>query len=162
MQQSFFEWLQNTPIAVLIGETWFPWVESTHVLFTAVVIGTILTVDARLLGVGLQQLRITYITQRLLPLTWGAFAGAAITGGMMFMANATSYIHNDPFLAKMCLLVVLGLNMLYFHVVTYRNVAQWDTGKPSSAARTAGLISTFLWLAVIGCGRWIGFVSSLN
>ena len=162
MLQSFFEWLQNTPPAILVGEDWFPWVESTHVLFTAVVIGTILTVDARLLGMGLQQLRLTYVSQRLLPLTWGAFAGAAITGALLFMANATSYIHNTPFLAKMCLLVALGLNMLYFHVVTYRNVEQWDTGKPAPAARTAGLISTLLWLAVIGCGRWIGFVLALS
>jgi hypothetical protein len=56
------------------------------------------------------------------------------------------------------LLLVLGLNMLYFHLVTYRNVGQWDTGRPAAAARTAGLISTVLWLAVIAFGRWIGFV----
>jgi len=158
MQQSFFEWLQNTPIGVAVGETWFPWVESTHVLFTAVVAGTILTVDARLLGMGLRKLRVTYIAQRILPLTWIAFAGAALTGTLMFMANATSYIHNKPFLAKMVLLLLLGLNMLYFHLLTYRSVEQWDNGRPAAPARAAGFISTVLWLAVIACGRWIGFV----
>jgi hypothetical protein len=158
MQQSIFEWLQNSSLGVLVGESWFPWVESTHVVFLAAVAGSILTVDARLLGIGLADLRISYIARRLLPLTWIAFAGAAITGGMLFMANATNYIHNKPFLVKMTLLVVLGLNMLYFHLVTYRNVGQWDTGKPIAAARTAGVISTVLWLAVIFCGRWIGFV----
>jgi hypothetical protein len=158
MQQSIFEWLQNSSLGVLVGESWFPWVESTHVVFLAAVAGSILTVDARLLGIGLADLRISYIARRLLPLTWIAFAGAAITGSMLFMANATNYIHNKPFLAKMVLLVVLGLNMLYFHLVTYRNVGQWDTGKPIAAARAAGVISTALWLAVIVCGRWIGFV----
>lgn len=158
MHQSFLEWLQNTPIGIAVGETWFPWVESTHVVFTALVAGSILTVDARLLGMAMPQLRLSYVAQRLLPLTWVAFAGAAITGTLMFMANATSYIHNKPFLAKMALLVLLGLNMLYFHVVTYRNVEQWDAGRPAPAARAAGLISTLLWLGVIACGRWIGFV----
>lgn len=158
MQQSIFEWLQNSPLGVIVGESWFPWVESTHVVFLAAVAGSILTVDARLLGIGLADLRISYIARRLLPVTWIAFAGAAITGTMLFMANATNYIHNKPFLAKMVLLAVLGLNMLYFHLVTYRNVGQWDTGKPAAAARTAGVISTLLWLAVIVCGRWIGFV----
>jgi len=158
MQQSFLEWLQNTPLAVLVGEVWFPWVESSHVVFTALVVGSILIVDSRLLGMGPQQLRITQIARQLLPVTWVAFAGAAITGAMLFMANATNYIHNTPFLVKMCLLLALGLNMLYFHVVTYRDVERWDTGRPSPAARTAGFISTVLWLAVIVFGRWIGFV----
>ncbi|HTR00800.1 MAG TPA: DUF6644 family protein [Candidatus Acidoferrum sp.] len=162
MQENFFEWLKNTPPAVLVGESWFPYVESTHVLFMAVVIGSILTVDARLLGMGLPNLRITYISQRLLPMTWIAFVGAAITGGLMFMSDATNYIHNPPFIAKMVVLVVLGLNMAYFHFVTYRNVAQWDTGAPSAGARTAGFISTVLWIAVIALGRWIGFVSNVH
>jgi hypothetical protein len=157
MESSFFETLQNTSLAIAVGETWFPWVESAHVVFLAAVAGSILMVDARLLGLASQQLRISYLATRLLPLTWIAFVGAAVTGGLMFMANATNYIHNKPFLIKMVLLVVLGLNMLYFHLVTYRNVGQWDTGKPILAARTAGLLSTLLWLAVIVFGRWIGF-----
>jgi len=158
MQPSFFEWLQNTPVGIAVGETWFPWVESTHVLFMAVVTGSILTVDARLLGLGFRHLRVTYIARRLLPITWIAFAGSVVTGTLMFMANATNYIHNKPFLFKMGLLLLLGLNMLYFHLLTYRSVELWDHGRPSVAARTAGLISTTLWLAVICCGRWIGFV----
>lgn len=158
MQTTFFEWLQNTAPAVAVGETWFPWVESAHVVFLAAVAGSILMVDARLLGWASQHLRLTHVAQRLLPVTWVAFIGAVITGGLMFMANATSYIHNTPFLVKMCLLLVLGLNMLYFHMVTYRSVLLWDTGKPPASARAAGFISTVLWISVVGFGRWIGFV----
>jgi hypothetical protein len=158
MEQSFLEWLQNTPPAVAVGEVWFPWVESAHVVFLAAVAGSILMVDARLLGLASQQLRFSYVAQRLLPLTWIAFAGAAVTGGLMFMANATNYITNTPFLVKMALLAALGLNMLYFHLVTYRSVDQWDAGRTPPAARAAGLVSTLLWLAVIAFGRWIGFV----
>jgi uncharacterized membrane protein len=154
---SFLEWLQNTPPAVAVGETWFPWVESTHVLFMAAVVGSILTVDARLLGFGLRHLTVTYITRRLLPVTWIAFIGSVITGTLMFMANATHYIDNGPFQAKMLILLLAGLNMLYFHLVTYRNVDKWDSGRPAPAARAAGLISTVLWLGVIALGRWIGF-----
>jgi hypothetical protein len=158
MQTTFFEWLQNTPPAVAVGETWFPWVESAHVVFLAAVAGSILMVDARLLGWASQHLRLTHVAQRLLPVTWMAFIGAVVTGGLLFIANATTYIHNTPFLVKMVLLAVLGLNMLYFHLVTYRNVLQWDTGKPPASARAAGLISTVLWISVVAFGRWIGFV----
>lgn len=156
--QGFLEWLQNTSLGVSIGENWFPYVESVHVVFLAVVAGTIFTVDARLLGLASRHLRFTYLSQRLLPWTWGAFVGAAVTGSLMFMANATTYAANKPFLIKMGLLVLAGLNMLYFQFVTHRDVARWDEGRASGAARAAGLLSILLWTGVIGFGRWIGFV----
>jgi hypothetical protein len=155
---SFFEWLQNTPLALLVGESWFPWVESAHVVFLAAVAGTILTVDARLLGLGSRQLRISYLSERLLPWTWAAFTGAAITGLLLFIANAVSYLDKTPFLIKMGLLVVAGLNMLYFQFFTWRSVADWDTGRAAPAARAAGAISMATWIGVITFGRWIGFV----
>jgi len=155
---SWTEWLQNTSLAMTISEDWFPWVESAHVVFLALVAGSIFLVDTRLLGLTSRNLRFTYMSDRLLPWTWGAFIGAAITGTMMFIAGATNYIHNTPFLIKMCLLVLTGVNMLYFQFVTFRSVAQWDSGRPAPAARAAGAISLVLWCLVIGFGRWIGFV----
>ncbi len=155
---SFFEWLQNTHLAIMVGEDWFPWVESAHVVFLAAVAGTIFTVDARLAGLTSRQLRFTYLSEQLLPWTWGAFIGAAITGGLMFIANATSYVGNTPFLIKMCLLLLAGLNMLYFQFVTFRTVQTWDSGMPIPAARAAGVLSMLVWAGVIGFGRWIGFV----
>ena len=155
---NFLEWLQNTALAVMVGESWFPYVESAHVVFLAAVAGTIFMVDARLLGFASQQLRITYLAERLLPVTWLAFAGAAITGLLMFMANAVAYVDKTPFLIKMGLLLAAGLNMLYFQLVTWRTVASWDNGRPAPGARVAGAISILCWVGVIVFGRWIGFV----
>lgn len=155
---SFLEWLQDTRLALSVGETWFPWVESAHVVFLAAVAGTIFLVDARLLGLASRQLRLTYISERLLPWTWAAFIGAAITGILLFMANAVSYVDKTPFLVKMGLLLVAGLNMAYFQFVTWRGVASWDTGTPATAARVSGAVSMLCWIGVITAGRWIGFV----
>jgi len=152
------EWLQNTPLAVSVSEDWFPWIESLHVVCLAAVAGSIFLVDTRLLGLTSRNLRFTYISDKMLPWTWTAFIGAAITGTLMFIAGATNYAHNTPFLVKMCLLVAAGLNMLYFQYVTFRSVQNWDTGRPIPAARAAGAISLTLWCLVIGFGRWIGFV----
>ena len=155
---NFLEWLQSTSLAVIVGESWFPWVESAHVVFLAVVAGTIFTVDARLMGFASRQLRVSYLADKMLPWTWGAFIGAVITGVMMFMANAVGYFEKTPFLIKMGLLLGAGLNMLYFQLVTYRGVSSWDTGRPPAAARAAGLVSMLCWVGVISFGRWIGFV----
>jgi hypothetical protein len=77
----------------------------------------------------------------------------------MFMANATTYYENTPFRVKMVLLVLAGMNMLYFQKVTFRSVSAWDSSRPPAAARLAGFISIGLWCSVIGFGRWIGFVA---
>lgn len=158
MIQTFFEWLQNTPLAVLVGESWFPYVESLHVVCLALVAGTIFIVDARLIGFASRQLRYTYLSTRLLPWTWGAFIGAVITGSLMFIGNATTYAANTPFQIKMVLLLLAAANMMFFQLVTFRGVNAWDAGTPAPAARAAGFISLILWSSVIGFGRWVGFV----
>ncbi len=155
---NFLQWLQNTPLAVVVGESWFPWVEAFHVVFLAAVAGTIFTVDARLMGFASRQLRVSYLAQHMLPWTWLAFVGAVITGVLMFMANAVGYVEKLPFLIKMGLLVGAGINMLYFHLVTYRGVTGWDVGPPPAAARMAGGVSMVCWIGIVAFGRWIGFV----
>jgi len=154
----FLEWLQGTPLAVSIAEEWFPLVESVHVITMALVAGTIFIVDARLVGLTSTGLPFSYVSDRLLPWTWGAFGCSVLTGTLMFMANPTGYYDNTPFRVKMALLLLAGLNMLYFQSVIFRSVSAWDAGRPPAAARAAGMISICLWCGVIGFGRWIGFV----
>jgi hypothetical protein len=156
----FLEWLQHTSLAVSVAEVWFPLVESFHVITMAILAGTIFIVDTRLIGFSSSRLPFSYVSMRLLPWTWGAFACSVVTGTLMFMSNATGYYDNMPFRLKMGLLLLAGLNMLFFQKVTFRRVAAWDSGRPPPAARFAGIISLGLWCAIIGLGRWIGFVEA--
>jgi hypothetical protein len=155
----FLERLQNSPLGLWVIEEWFPLIESLHVISIAMVAGTIFLVDTRLLGLTSARLPFTYVSDRLLPWTWGAFAASVITGTLMFIGNATSYYENTPFRVKLVLLLLAGLNMLFFQLVTFRSVARWDSERPPGAARAAGMISISLWCGVIGFGRWIGFTA---
>lgn len=156
---AFLEWLQATSLAVAVGEKWFPLIEALHVITMALVAGTIFIVDTRLIGLTSVKLPFSYVAHRMLPWTWGAFACSVVTGTLMFISNATGYYENPPFRMKMALLLLAGLNMLYFQRVTFRGVSRWDSGRPPAAARLAGIISIGLWCSVIGFGRWIGFVA---
>ena len=157
MVVEFLQWIQGASLSVAVAEKWFPVVESLHVIALATVAGSIFIVDSRLLGVASAKLPFTYVSDRLLPWTWGAFGGAAITGTLMFMGNAIAYYANTPFRVKMLLLLLAGLNMLFFQLVTFRGVAKWNSNRPPAAARAAGFISIALWCGVIAFGRWIGF-----
>ena len=158
MSVEFLQWLQDTPLAVAVAEEWFPLIESVHVLTMAIVAGTLFIVDTRLLGLTSMRLPFSYVSERLLPWTWWAFAGSVLTGTLMFLSNATGYYSNPPFRMKIVLLLLAGVNMLIFQRLTFRSVAAWDTTHPPPVARLAGMLSLCLWCAVIGFGRWIGFV----
>lgn len=161
----FFASLQYSAIGEWVnsaGPT-FPIIESLHVVAIALVFGTILIVDLRLLGLASTSRPFTAVAHDLLKLTWGGFVLAVITGVLLFLPNATTLWLNFEFRTKMMLLLLAGINMLVFELVTVRRVGVWDiTVPPPNAARIAGLLSIGLWGGVIVYGRLIGFASAVN
>ncbi len=156
----FCQWLENTPLGKFIAQsTWaFPTIESIHVFCLVVVVGTIVIVDLRLLGVASPGRAVSKVSDDVLPITWSCFVLAAITGSLLFSSKATHYLDNWPFKIKMMLLALAGANMLFFHFKTYASVAQWDNDvRAPSAARMAGALSLAFWIGVVVFGRWIGF-----
>jgi hypothetical protein len=157
------KWLETTSLSVFILESeWaFPTIESVHVIAIALVIGTISIVDLRLLGLASTKRGFSELSHELLPWTWLAFVVAAIAGLLLFISHATEYFDNTAFRIKLLLILLAGINMLYFHLFTCRNVSEWDgSSAVPMAARIAGGISLACWIAVVGFGRWIGFSMS--
>ena len=157
----FFVALKATPFAtaILEGETLFPWIESFHVLAIVIVVGTISIIDMRLIGLPAHRKSLRRLMKDVLPLTWGAFAIAVLTGFLLFSSQPAKYWALWEFKAKMVLLVLAGLNMAYFHVITFRSVHLWDElAETPRAAKIAGITSLFLWVGVVTFGRIIGFV----
>lgn len=160
---SLFQWLYGTPLGTAIRENGvlFPWIEATHVLCITTVVGSIAIVDLRLIGLVWTRRRASVVIAEVLPITWIAFVFAATTGFLLFSSNAVKYSHNHFFQAKMALLVVAFINMLIFHGIHHRNIAQWDDApRPPTPIRLAGGVSILVWIAVIACARWIGFTMS--
>jgi len=136
----------------------FPLIESIHVLAICLVVGSILAVDLRLVGFAWVSRSVREVARGILPLTWGAFVVAVASGGLLFISNAAKYLGNGFFVTKMFLIAAAGLNMLIFHYVTARDASVWDhQARLPLPARLAGGISIALWVAVVACGRWIGF-----
>jgi hypothetical protein len=153
-------WLQSTALARTISENeiLFPWIESVHVLAFVLVVGTIAIVDLRLIGVASLDRAAGRLMRDVLPVTWGAFVVAAISGSLLFSSNARTYAHNVFFEGKMVLLACAGLNMALFHVVGAGDIARWGaTRQTPPAAKAAGAASLVVWAAVVACGRLIGF-----
>jgi hypothetical protein len=136
----------------------FPLIESIHVVAISLVVGSILFVDLRLLGLASVHRSVSRVTSGILALTWTAFAVAVTSGGLLFISNATKYLANPYFVAKLLLIAAAGVNMMVFHGISARDLPQWENkARLPLSARLAGGLSILLWIAVVACGRWIGF-----
>jgi hypothetical protein len=160
-------WMQmvyDTSVAVAVREsaTLYPWIESIHVLMIAIVLGTIAMVDLRLIGFGSHRRSARRLILDMLPFTWVGFAGAVISGGLLFMSNATAFYESMPFRFKLLAILFAGINMAVFHITAYRQIGNWDEDiKTPTAARISGYTSLGLWLLIIFLGRWIGYAYPL-
>lgn len=152
--------VENWPLSWEIGGTsWFPFLESIHVIAAAMVVGSILMVDLRLLGLAATRYPITTLSKELVPWSWGAFVVATITGLGMFITRAASHVVNPAFQWKIVLLALAGANMAYFHFRVYRQIAQWDTAVTTPVQlKMIGSMSLFLWAGVMLAGRWVGHI----
>jgi hypothetical protein len=136
----------------------FPAVESAHVIAITLVVGLVMIVDLRVLGLASRMERVTELSGAVLPWAWVAFAVAVISGFFMFAAKPHSYFSNLSFQIKMLLMAAAFLNMLMFHLIPYRSVHSWDDGVPSPPlAKLACGVSLTLWVSIVLMGRWIGF-----
>jgi len=160
---AFLKSLEASGLATRIRDSlWlFPLIESTHVIGLALVFGTIVIIDLRLLGIASTQRSFKRMASDILKWTWAAFALTALTGTLMFSTNAVVYYHNFFFRTKMLLLVLSGINMLIYELTAGRTIHSWDKA-PSAppAGKTAAAASLVMWISIIVMGRLIGFTTT--
>jgi len=152
--------LEYLPIAGEIGATaWFPFMESLHVLSITFMLGSILMVDLRVLGVAALDYPAGLVVKELAPWSALAFLVACITGLAMFITRASAHAANPAFQIKMALLLLAGLNIAYFHYRAMpRILAGHSTREVPLQARIAAGASLSLWCAIMLAGRWVGHV----
>ncbi|HZF46508.1 MAG TPA: DUF6644 family protein [Sphingomonadaceae bacterium] len=141
------------------NEWMFPTIETIHVFALVTVIGAIAIMDLRLLGLTSKNRSVKAVERDTVPVTWIGFAVALITGLLLFVSKATTYMANPYFLWKMGLMAVAGVNMAIFHRILSQGIDEW--GKPGgsipAAAKLSGALSLGIWLIIPVCGRVIGF-----
>ena len=98
-----------------------------------------------------QSLPVEPLAKLSLGLVAVGFALAAVSGLLMFGTQAGELLANRVFTAKMVLIMLAGCNAGWFH--GRRSLQRQDR-----TARALMLLSSVLWLLVLTCGRWIGYV----
>jgi hypothetical protein len=155
------EWIKYTPVGVFVrNSTWaFPALQSLHFIGMTMLIGVVGAIDLRVLGVA-RGLPI-HPLHRFLPLAFIGFGINLLTGMMFFAHDPYVYAFNISFRIKMLLILLAGLNALWFRLGVFIDVDKW--GPEIEASRLAKIISALsilIWFAVITAGRYIAFTPS--
>jgi hypothetical protein len=148
-QSAFSTWLLGS------NSIWaYPTVLTLHTFGMMVLVGAALMIDLRLLGFGraipLQSM------ERLFRVMWGAFALNAVTGSMLFVADAAKRAPELIFWVKL-LLVAVGL----VTAVLIRRGSFQDGAVPvviSGASKRLAVVSLLAWSAAITAGRLLAYV----
>ncbi|MDF2620577.1 MAG: hypothetical protein K0S00_3236 [Xanthobacteraceae bacterium] len=142
-------WLQSSGTAYLL-------INAMHVLGIALLLGSILVLDFRLLG-GLRSVPLTVLGPLNARVAACGVALALTTGFWLFTVQPREYLGNPAFLIKLGLVALALANVMVQHANPA--YARALAGAPVSAGvRASAVASVLLWLAALVAGRWIGFV----
>jgi hypothetical protein len=142
----------------ILGVPWmWPVCETLHFIGLSLLMGVVLLIDLRMLGV---MRNVSFATlHRLLP--WGilGFAVNVLTGMMFFIAAPEQYTQNGAFHWKMAFVLIAGANALYFTMFD----ETWSLGPGDDApltAKFAAVSALFLWVAIMYCGSMLPFLGN--
>ena len=162
-----FARLQDLPISewVQTSDYGFPLLLAAHSIGLAGVVGILVILNLRVLGYA-EGIPIAALS-RLMPVAWFGFFINAVSGFLLFMANATRLVTNWAFLLKMTFVLLGGIVTW----ILWRNLKQRAApATPAAratpkagftitrAARITAGISLGVWFAAIIFGRIIAYV----
>ena len=151
-----FHGLEGSALGTSVRQSlWlFPIIECFHLLSLALLGGTVLVVDMRLLGFGLRSQPSADLWRKVQPWLIGALAVSIGTGILMFLSEAIKCYYSPPFWYKMSFLALAA----GFTFTAHRKVVQAELGRiPPIVVKVTALVSLLLWFGVGFSGRWIAF-----
>lgn len=153
----FVAWIEGAALArTLRGSgNLYMVVNAAHILGIGLLLGAILPLDLRILGV-LSGPPLPVIGPFLSRMAGIGLGLAMLTGFCLWSVDASDYLGNAAFRRKMALLV-LGLgNVALLHWLVWKQIV--TTGRVGGTARVLATVSALVWPAVLLAGRWIGFL----
>jgi hypothetical protein len=164
MFRSYADWLADTPLSkTLQDHLWVvPTSQSIHIVGVSVVFASACLINLRLLGIGNKGRSVSALSATLVPWMWGGLAVLICTGLIQTIAEPVRQFVTPAFWAKMTMIVIVATMTFLYARTVRRNAPRWDDASTRPmAARTFAVVSTLLWVAIITCGRFIGYTWSL-
>jgi uncharacterized membrane protein len=144
-------WLQdNSFIALINGTAWTAaTVEIVHYFSMFILVGSMVIVDLRVLGLAARQQDATQLADRLFPWMWASLAFNFLSGFLMYAGSAIAYYRNDVFYDKMGVVLLA----IVANIIIQQKVRKWDQLPAIPAwAKLIAVLSICLWIGAIIAG----------
>jgi len=157
---SALDWIAENLGSVVLTLPWtWPIMETLHFIGLCMLLGGLLVIDLRLLGYN--RLIPTVASHDILPIVYTGLAINALTGVLFFVGDPHRYFVNISFQLKMLLVVLAGLNALWYQFKLSPRIDALPVGSVLPAeARVAGFLSLGLWFGVLILGRLIPYLGT--
>jgi len=148
----FFQWCDQSWLGTAVRDhLWaFPLIETFHLLALAVLLGTVLIVNLRVLGFGAKYSSVAQIAQELERWMVWSIVVLIASGIPMMMSEPMKCYESSSFLIKMILLIVA----IIFHYTVQR---KWAQGR-NPPGRIAAFTSLALWSVISMAGKGIPYI----
>ncbi len=150
------QWLSDSSLNNWVNSSRYIWptMETIHFLALCVLMGSLLVVDLRLLGL---YPRLSPATaERCVQWALAAFAVNLITGIGFLAGNTWKYWDNPSFQIKLALIAVAGFNAMIYQLKAEELI---NGDQTTHVMRVIGGVSLLCWCGVIVCGRMITFTA---
>lgn len=147
-------WLGTT----VRGYAWiFPTLETVHFMGLCTLFGSLMVIDLRLLGVA-KKIPMGP-AMKFVPIAIGAFLVNLLSGIGFFCSDPFNYYPNLSFRIKMLLIVLGGVNAMWFQFVEAPKIKSLPPGAPTTlTVKFIAALSLVLWIGVIVMGRMIPYL----
>ena len=154
--QPFFEWMETTWFGV-IGKTWgaaFASIQAIHLIGLALLGGSVIVGDGRVLGLILADVSARTIIDRAHKVFFWALMTLLATGIFMACGVAMKLYYLPVYWYKM-LALCTGV---FFHFYIRKPLLQRELEDINPwLLKAVGVSSVMIWFTVAATGRWIGF-----
>ena len=117
-----------------------------HYLAVFCCVGTIVLLDARILGIAARNQALSALAGQLRPWTRIGLGSVVVSGFLLFATEAGDYAAVTPFRVKMLIIVLAVISALAIE----RSVSKWGQARVMPVtARLVALISILLWLGAM-------------
>jgi hypothetical protein len=164
MLREFADWISETELshAFQVNSDWLiPISQSIHIIGVSVLFTAAILISARLLRPANAGFTVSQLTRALAPWMWGALGLLVLTGTIQTIAEPVRQFITPVFWAKMIMIVVVVAMTAVLIAKVQANAPSWDVAASRPpVARLFAITSIVLWIAVIVCGRFIGWTWS--
>lgn len=153
------DWISQTSLSEAIRDHFWvvPTVQAVHICAIAVLVTGALVSELRIAGLFATDEPASAIVKRHLPWMWSALLVLLLSGLLLVWGEPDRSLSNQTFWLKMGMVLTGFTLSVLFRRPLLKPDFELRPGANTWLIKPVAWVSLFIWVAVVGAGRWIAY-----